>query len=391
MDLIKKLTGKNPSEYEPIAQDLVNNSDKELFAKLVAQDDFLFDFIKNNVAKRIQKACNKDNYLNLLDFLDIYSPSYDTVIAEVLDTFGGEAIFIRMRDVFLNGNPSQQAYAAKYFTFANPEKVRELLPNIRKSAESDFEPLAMNSIEVLSILNDDVSKQSALAKLDSNDEFEQYNAVKFLVSYGAKDSLSKIIEVMKKSSMSENIASEIPYLVSLNELLEENYENGLLVMANIINAVPEIISPSMICHYDLKRALDYVISKPIESMSAVVLRMAKDKFNELASNEEYLFDSDKNTKDEIKKLDMDLNKFNSDKLKSFLYDELYDESDFVFFAVDYVDEPEELETLLECSNQTLILKVLTILKEKGLLNSKHKEIAMQNITNADIQNIVNVL
>lgn len=391
MDLIKKLTGKNPSEYEPIAQDLVNNSDKELFAKLVAQDDFLFDFIKNNVAKRIQKACNKDNYLNLLDFLDIYSPSYDTVIAEVLDTFGREAIFIRMRDVFLNGNPSQQAYAAKYFTFANPEKVRELLPNIRKSAESDFEPLAMNSIEVLSILNDDVSKQSALAKLDSNDEFEQYNAVKFLVSYGAKDSLSGIIEVMKKSSMSENIASEIPYLVSLNELLEENYENGLLVMANIINAVPEIISPSMICHYDLKSALDYVISKPIESMSAVVLRLAKDKFNELASNEEYLFDSDKNTKDEIKNLNMELKKFNSDKLKSFLYDELYDESDFVFFAVDYVDEPEELETLLECSNQTLILKVLTILKEKGLLNSKHKEIALQNITNDNIKNIVNVM
>ena len=68
MDLIKKLTGKNPTEYETVAKSLINNSDKELFAKLVKQEDFLFDFIKDNVAKRIQNACDKENYLNLLNF-----------------------------------------------------------------------------------------------------------------------------------------------------------------------------------------------------------------------------------------------------------------------------------------------------------------------------------
>ena len=59
MDLIKKLTGKNPSEYEIVAKSLIDNSDTELFAKLVKQDDFLFDFIKDNVAKIIHSACNK--------------------------------------------------------------------------------------------------------------------------------------------------------------------------------------------------------------------------------------------------------------------------------------------------------------------------------------------
>ena len=57
MDLIKKLTGKNPAEYEAVAKSLVDNSDVALFAKLVKQDDFLFDFVKNYVAKRIQFAC----------------------------------------------------------------------------------------------------------------------------------------------------------------------------------------------------------------------------------------------------------------------------------------------------------------------------------------------
>ena len=391
MDLIKKLTGKNPSEYEPVAKSLINNSDKELFKKLVEQDDFLFDFIKENVAKRIQKACDKDNYLNLLNFLDIYSPSYDTVIAEILHEFGKEAIFTRMKDIFFNGTVEQQAYAVKYFSFANPNMVSGLLPQLREAAKSEFEPLAINSIEVLSELSDETSKNEAVEKLGSIDNFEQYNAVKFLVAYGAKEALPKIFEVMKKSSLSENIASEIPYLISFNELLETDYENGLLVLANIVNSIPEIVSLSSVCSFDLKNAFGYIISKPLDSTSAVVLRMAKEKFEEIASNDEYLFDCDKNTKDEIKSIHNLLHSLNASKLNSYLYDELYEESDFVFFALDFVDEIEELETLLECNNQTLILKVLTILKEKRLLNSKHKEIALQNITNADIQNIVNVL
>lgn len=391
MDLIKKLTGKNPSEYEPVAKAMIDNSDSELFKKLVEQDNFLFDFIKENVAKRIQKACNKDNYINLLDFLDTYSSSYDTVIAEVLHEFGKDAIFTRMKDLFLNGNNSQKAYAVKYFTFANTESVKNLLEDIRNSSKSDFEPLAMNSIEVLSILNDKISKQEALDKLHSEDEFEKYNAVKFLTAYGATDTLPDIINTMKTTSLSENIASEIPYMISLNELLEKDYEDGLLVLANIINAIPEIIPPSAVCNYDLENVFEYIMSKPLESTSAVVLMMAKDKFQELASNDEYLFDSDKNTKDEIKYINELLKHLNSSKLTSYLYDELYDESDFVFFALDYVNDIEELETLLESSNQTLILKVLTILKNKGMLNQKHKEIALNNVTNPDIKNIVMVI
>ena len=51
MDLIKKLTGKNPDEYEAVAKSLVDNSDVNLFAKLVKQDDFLFDFVYNLLYK----------------------------------------------------------------------------------------------------------------------------------------------------------------------------------------------------------------------------------------------------------------------------------------------------------------------------------------------------
>ena len=42
----------------------------------------------------------------------------------------------------------------------------------------------------------------------------------------------------------------------------------------------------------------------------------------------------KNTKDDINAINKLLQKLNPKRLESFLYDELYEESDFVFFALD---------------------------------------------------------
>ncbi|MBQ7764146.1 hypothetical protein IJ384_02120 [bacterium] len=388
MDLIKKLTGKNPSEYEMVAKSLIDNSDVELFAKLVKQDDFLFDFIKTNVAKRIQNACNRENYLHLLDFFEHYSPFYDTMIARVLHSFSGDELLPEMKEYYLNGSDSAKAYAVKYFSFVSNERLQELLPLLRQTALSNYEPLALNSIEVLSILKDEESKKEAFLRLDSKDEFEQYNAVKFLVAYQAKDSLDKILDIMKKSSLAENIASEILYLINIEELLEKDFDSAILVLCNIINAIPEILPPSIVCEYNFYNVFENL---PLTSTSAVLFRLAKDKFEELTSNDEYLFDSDKNTTDEIKELNKFLKNFNNHKLESLYYEELYEESDFVFFAIDYVDEITELEALLDSNNETLLLKILTILKEKNSLNSNHKEAVLPKITSIDIKSVIQVL
>ena len=137
-----------------------------------------------------------------------------------------------------------------------------------------------------------------------------------------------------------------------------------MVLCNIVNAIPEIISPSVVCDYELYNVFE---SLPLTSTSAVLLRLAKDKFEELTSNDEYLFDSDKNTKDEVQAISELLKRYNNHKLESLFYDELYEGSDFVFFALDYVDEVAELEALLDSKNQTLILKVLPECKQPGRL------------------------
>lgn len=391
MDLIKKLTGKDPAEYEVVAKSMVDNSDVNLFAKLVKQDGFLFDFVKSNVAKRLKAACNKENYQNLMNFFDYYSQSYDLVIAETLFNFGGIELLPVMKELFLNGNDSKKAYAAKFFSFVENDYLQELLPMLRRYAYLDYEPLALNSIDLLSKMNDEISKNEAIAKLKSVDEFEQYNAVKFLVTYQAKDALPLILGVMKKSTLSENIASEIPYLISIEELLEQNFDDGILVLSHIVNAIPEIIPPSVAIDYNLFGIFENLYINKLTSTSAVLLRLAQDKFAELVGNEEYLFDCDKNTKDEVFAVNQLLSGMNRLKLKNLLYDELYEDSDFVFFAVDFADNIEELETLLDGNNQTLILKVLTVLKEKQALNGSHKDLALQNITNMDIKQIIQAL
>ncbi|CCZ49641.1 TPA: hypothetical protein CPT95_02775 [Candidatus Gastranaerophilales bacterium HUM_15] len=389
MDLIKKLTGKNPDEYEGVAKSLVDNSDVNLFAKLVKQDDFLFDFVKNNVANRIKKAVNQDNYLNLLNFLDNYSPSYDSVIAECLYNFGGIEILPAMKEIFVNGNVEKKAYALKYFSFVPREYVEELLPLIRQTAVSEFEPLSINSIEVLSKMNDEIFKTEALQKLNSEDEFEQYNGVKYLVAFKALDALPQILQVMKKSSLSENIASEIPYLVPVEDLIKT--DDGVLVLCNIVSAIPEIIPPSAVIDYNLFSIFEDLYLNNLSSSSAVLLRLAQEKFAELTSNDEYLYDCDKNTKDEVFAINQLLVGIDSYKLKNLLYDELYDESEFVFFAVDFVDEAEELEALLDTKNPTLILKVLLKLKDKQMLTQSHKDIASKNIGENELKQYIEAL
>ena len=389
MDLIKKLTGKNPDEYEGVAKSLVDNSDVNLFAELVKQDDFLFDFVKNNVANRIKKAVNQDNYLNLLNFLDNYSPSYDSVIAECLYNFGGIEILPAMKEIFVNGNVEKKAYALKYFSFVPREYVEELLPLIRQTAVSEFEPLSINSIEVLSKMNDEIFKTEALQKLNSEDEFEQYNGVKYLVAFKALDVLPQILQVMKKSSLSENIASEIPYLVPVEDLIKT--DDGVLVLCNIVSAIPEIIPPSAVIDYNLFSIFEDLYLNNLSSSSAVLLRLAQVKFAELTSNDEYLYDCDKNTKDEVFAINQLLVGIDSYKLKNLLYDELYDESEFVFFAVDFVDEAEELEALLDTKNPTLILKVLLKLKDKQMLTQSHKDIASKNIGENGLKQYIEAL
>lgn len=383
MDKIKKLTGKNQSEYEAVAGEIINNADVSLFKELVSRDDFLFDFIKSNVAQRLEKACNKDNYKNLLKFLNIYSPYYEDFIASTLAQYGDDSITEVMLEKLKEGSISEKIYAAGFFSY---KKDSRALPLLQKYAFSDDSSLSENCARALARLENTDAYETAIKKLLSDDDFEQMTAANFLVAYQDKRALAPLFETMKKSKMSENIAELIPYLSPLPELLRTEYnDDAILTFCYIVNGLVELVPVSQIIDFRFYEFIEKLLKTSPSGASSVALFLAKEKFNMITENEEYLFDEDKNTKNEVNDIKNLLNNANLYPMTSFLYEELYEESDFIFFVLDIVRDEDSLVSLLNGDNQTVIIKVMELLKAQGLLKEEYKKLALSKIEDENLK------
>lgn len=385
---LKKLTGKNKNDYEAAANHLVNDCDTELFKELVENDGFLFDFVKQNTAQRIENAVNETNYKNLLEFLKYYSPSYEDVIINSLVKYADEDVTDIMLEKFENGTVDEKIYASKYFTYIQDPLSFEYL---KQYAYSDNEYLAHNCAAALSACNDRESYENAIEKLKSSDDFEQLSAVKFLVAYGDKNAIGDILNAMKNSAMDENIAGEIPYLVSIFELLDSRYEDGLLVLNNIINGLGEIFPLSVVFDYELFDVFERLIHNFNDSKGAIVILNAKEKFDTLTENDEYLFDEEKDTKNEVQDIKKLLKSVNKKDLDKYVNNELNEDSPFVFTALDFADDVLAVKELLKSGNQTLILKTAEVLKKLGALDETAKTVALLKVTDINIKSIIRAL
>ncbi len=387
-DLIKQLTGKNKQEYEAAAAHLVNEADEEMFKALVEKDDFLFDFVKQNVADRIANVLNENNYKNLLSFLKYYSPSYEEVIISTLVKFADEDLTDKMLDIFESGTNSEKTYCAKFFTYIQDPLSIDLL---RENAKTDDDFLNANCAAALGAMKEEESYNNAIFNLKSEDEFEQIKAVKFLTAYGNQDALYPIIEAMKTSTMSENIAAEIPYLTDIFTIIENDLENGLLILNNIINGFGEIIPLSSVFDYEMYEVFERLMVHADDSKTAIVLLNANEKFDTLTENDEYLYDEDKDTKKEIIDIDKLLSHINKKELLGFVNQELNENSPFVFTALDFAQDMYAVRELLKCNNQTIIVKTAEILKAHNQLDDTSRQVALLKITDENIKSIIRAL
>ncbi len=381
---LKKLTGK--FGFEPVAKHLVNDCDITLFKELVESDSFLFDFVKQNVAERIRAQINENNYKNLIEFLKFYSPSYEDVIVSALVKYADEDLTDLLLEKFENGTDDEKTYCAKFFgVVQDPLAYRFLFEN----AYSDNEFLAQNCASSLSLWKDEKSYNEALGKLKSDDEFEKLSAVKFLSAYGNKEALLEIFKAMRNSAMAENIAGEIPYIENLFELLDKYYEDALLTINFIINGLGEILPLNVLFDYELFEVFENLINNRNDSKSRIVLLNAREKFDTLTENDEYLFDEDKNTKNEVQDIKKLLK--SADDLEKFVNDELNENSPFVFTALDFATDLLKIRELLKSNNQTVILKTAEVLKKFGNLDENAKTIALLKVTDLNIKTIIRAL
>ncbi len=387
-EILKKLTGKNQREAEEIARNMVDNSDTELFRELVSKDDFLFDFVKQNISNYIKNVSNESNYKNLLHFLKYYSPSYEDAIISVLVEFADEDLTDDMLDLLEHGTEDEKTYCARFFAYIQDNLSLDLL---REYAYSVNDALAANSASTLGVMKDEQSYNEALSKLESTDDFEKLAAVKFLVAYGKKDALPAIINAMKNSSMAENIAGEIPYLDDLFSVINNNLEDALIIINNIINGLGEILSLSQVFDFELYEVLENLISKQHSGAISVVLLNAKEKFDILTENDEYLFDEDKETKNEILSIKKLLSHIDVKELKQLVKTELREDSPFVYTALELSDDVLAIRELLKCNDQTVILKTVEVLKSLNNLDETTKTVALIKITDENIKSIIRAL
>ena len=387
-DNLKKLTGKNKDDYEAVANHLVDDCDVELFKELVDNDDFLFDFVKNNVAQRIGNAVNETNYQNLIEFLKYYSPSYEDVIVSSLLKHANEDLTDLLLDKFENGSDSEKAYIAKYFAKIQDPLAYDFL---RLNSYSENEFLAQNCAIALGCWYDEESFNEAVKKLQNPDDFEKLLAVKFLTAYGDKKAIPMLFDAMKTSMMAENIAGEIPYLEPLYELIKKDYENTLLAIIYIVNALGEILPLSVVFDFELFEVFEALINNHDDSKVAVTLLNAKEKFETLTENDEYLFDEDKNTKNEVFDIKKLLNSVHKKDLEKYINDELKEDSLFVFTALDFATDELAIRELLKSNNQTLILKTAEVLKSLGNFDETVRTVALLKVTDINIKAIIRAL
>lgn len=382
-DKLKKLTGKNPKDFEPVAFDVINIPDVELFKELIDNEDFLFDFIKQNVANRLAKVCNSSNYLNLLQFLKYYSPSYEDVIISNLVKFSDEDLTDKMLAIFEDGTDDEKTYCAKYFSIVQDSLALDFL---KENAYSENSSLSANCATALALFGDTESKNEALVKLKSDDEFEKLDGVRFLVSYGDKSVIPAIVDVMKTSSFAENIAGDLLYLTDLFSLYKTNKTDALFVFNSVINGLGEILGLAQIFDFRLYEFIEMLLKEQTDSEMAVVLANAKDKFNTLTENDEYLFDETKDVKQEVMDIKQLLSSFKVNQ--SLINAELKSESLFVFTALEFANNESAIRGLLISANQTVVLKALEMLKQMNSLTKEDKNLALSSVTSEDIKSVI---
>ena len=370
--LVKELSAKDETKALSAAKMIVDNTNTAAFELLADRSEFLFDFVKNNVNKRLQKSVNKDNYRNLFAFLKIYAPDFEDTIVGCIAQYANEDLTDEMFELLENGTDEEKTYAAKYFSFIPDTIAADILSEY---AFSDNEALAFNAAKALGAMKVNTAYDRAIELLKSEDDFT---------------------EAMEHSSMSENIAGEIPYIQSLMELLQGDFDKNyvLLCIDNILSGLGEILPLNQVFCFEMYEVLEYLIqynTKNKNSQASVVLLKAMSKFETLASNEEYTFDEDKNTKQEIQDIYHLLKKQQEyfwNAQKNLVKNEL-SENDIYSYRISsalravseykLVQFENEIKELLSSNNEILICEAAGALKQLDKLNGVNKNQILNKI------------
>ena len=273
-------------------------------------------------------------------------------------------------------------------------------------AFSDNEAIAFNSAKALGAMKIQDAYDKAIELLNSEDEFTVLKAVKFLIAYEDKKAVGDLLKAMERSSMSENIAGEIPYLQSMLELMMDDSVSALSCLDNILSGLGEILPLNQIFYFEMFDVLSYLISYNTQNKTpqgAVVLLKAYSKFQMLNENDEYTFDEDKNTKQEIQEIYTILDKqqeyfWNAQKkLAAQEISEQNVSSRRISSALRVICEynldfaVDDIKKLLNSKDEILICEAAAALKQLNSLEDVNKEEILERIHDDNKKALINSL
>lgn len=388
-NVVEILCAKDENAAKIAAVEFIEQSDLNQFEKLCEKMDFLFDFVRENVYKRLDNAINQENYKSVIKFFEIYSTYFDDFFMSILVKYADDNLTNEILKILTSGSDSQKAYAAMYFK-KNPNK--ESIKYLEENLSTDFEPLFINCAAALGKINSTEVFEKYKNDLSSENEFAQLNAVKFLVAFGNKNVLELLTDSMINSKIPENIAGEIVNLVSPTNFIKNDFENGAILFNYLINGLGEILPLENIFYYEIFEIAEFLIKNELPFESTVLLCNLKSKFNILTENEEYIFDLDKNTKNEI----FEIKNLLCNQSKEFWNEQVKNLKEFINENSPYLetvleiikeekikDFTEDLYKLLKSNNETIICEAIMALKEIDGLDKVDK--TQLNIKNQNLK------
>lgn len=292
--LANNLTDKNYDVANKAGIDIIETSDIKAFQVLEEKSEFIFDFIKEKILKILIKSVNQNNLMNLFNFTKIYSNDFKDFILQPLINFSNDEIEKKFIDLLKNGTSEQKTYGIEFFTKIKNNLSVEFA---KSSLSTDFEPLKIASIKLLKEYGEIDEFNSAIKKLNSSDDdFEKFEAVEFLTTWGDKKAYDDIYKFYINSNFNEFIASNLILLKDFNHLIKEEKEEDILnIYSSLLLNLPENTSLEEIVYYLNENLLDYLIE--LDNSYATLLNFyLLYKLDLILDNEAYSIDLTKEEK-----------------------------------------------------------------------------------------------
>lgn len=403
MDLGNKnlndLISKDNNTANVAAQRIINGAEIESFIKLCDKSEFLFDFIKEKINERLHNAVNFENFENIFKFIKIYNSDFEDFIIRTWIKFADEDLTDRILEILETGTNEEKTYAAGYFYYINDPLAIE---NLRKYAFSDFEPLAQNAARTLAKFHDREVYNKAVVVIQSDcDDFEKYKYVNFLVSYGNKKAFNALYDYLENTYMKGFAASNILYLKSFDEIIEDSApDKAAKIFDIILSAYPEEISLDTVFDFEIFKFIKFLSKETAdnnlpESYIKRLLLKAKCKFNLISKEDIYTFDLSKDVKKEIAAISEFLNTLQTDLFKNLEEELKSDDKERVLEAYDVIlnyGKKEFAQDIINTVNtaeyEDVVAEGVKVLKVFGELQKLNRDEILDKLQNENIRAMV---